>query len=128
MSQTMQYVLKNARTGQAIAENAILASSPLARMKGLLGKKTLPIKEAIILRPASSIHTHFMRFALDVIYLDRDDEIVKVVRNLVPWRFSAAKRAHTVIEMVAGAITDKDLRVGDRLLFDSPLEDVAQRT
>ena len=128
MSPTMQYALKNERTGETVAGKAVLASSPLTRMKGLLGRKTLPRDEAIILRPASSIHTHFMRFALDVIYLDSEGEILKIVPNLVPFRFSAARRAHTVIEMVAGALSDKDLRVGDRLLFTSELEDVSQRT
>ena len=74
----MQYRITNARTGQVVAGRAELAQSPLKRMKGLLGKKGLAPDEAIILRPASSIHTVFMRFAIDVIYVDRDNKVVKV--------------------------------------------------
>jgi len=111
----MQYRIANSRTGQIVAEHAELAQSPLKRMKGLLGKKGLAPDEAIILRPASSIHTVFMRFAIDVIYIDRDNKVVKVVRDLVPYRFSAAKGAKTVIEMMTGATTTTDLQPGDQL-------------
>ena len=113
----MLYRIANARTGQIVAEHADLAQSPLKRMKGLLGKKGLAPDEAIILRPASSIHTVFMRFAIDVIYIDRDSKVVKVVRNLVPYRFSSAKGAKTVIEMTAGATNSTDLHPGDQLVM-----------
>jgi uncharacterized protein len=113
----MQYRITNARTGEVVAEHADLAQSPLKRMKGLLGKKGLALDEAIILRPASSIHTVFMRFAIDVIYVDRDNKVVKVVRDLVPYRFSAAKGAKTVIEMMTGATNATDLQPGDQLVM-----------
>ena len=114
----MDYVITNARTGQLVAERAVLASNPWTRMKGLLGRASMPASEAIILRPAASIHTLFMRFALDIIYLDREDRVVKVVPNLVPYRFSAAKKAHTVLEMTSGATAGSDLQPGDQLLIE----------
>jgi uncharacterized protein len=114
----MDYVIRNARTGHVVAEKAVLANSPLSRMKGLLGRGSMPHTEAIILRPAASIHTVFMRFALDIIYLDREDRIVKVVANLVPYRFSSAKKAHTVLEMTSGATAGMDLQTGDQLLME----------
>ena len=113
----MDYLITNSRTGQVVANPAVLASSPLMRMKGLLGRASMPVNEAIILRPASSIHTLFMRFALDVIYLDRDDKILKLVPNLVPFRFSAASKGHTVLEMASGATSALDLQPGDQLLM-----------
>ena len=111
----MDYEITNTRTGQVIAARALMASAPWTRMKGLLGKKSLPADEAIILKPASSIHTLFMRFALDIIYLDREERIVKLVPNLVPYRFSSAKGAHSTIEMASGATNGLDLQVGDQL-------------
>jgi uncharacterized membrane protein (UPF0127 family) len=117
----MRYEITHSRTGAVVAGNAVLADSPLSRMKGLLGRRSMPAGEAIILRPASSIHTLFMRFALDVIYLDREDTVVKVVPDLVPWRFSAAPGARTVIEMAAGATKGLGIESGDRLVL-SPLE------
>jgi uncharacterized membrane protein (UPF0127 family) len=117
----MRYTITHSRTGAVVAADAVLADSPLSRMKGLLGRRSMPANEAIILRPASSIHTLFMRFALDVIYLDREDTVVKVVPDLVPWRFSAASGGHTVIEMAAGATKGLGIEAGDRLVL-TPLE------
>ena len=74
-------------------------------------------REALILRPASSIHTWFMRFALDIIYLDKESRIVKVVRNLVPFRFSSAGKTVTVIEMAGGATAKLGLEQGDELIL-----------
>jgi hypothetical protein len=113
----MRYVITNERTGEVVSGNAVLAANPLTRMKGLLGRSSMPSSEAIILRPASSIHTLFMRFGLDIIYVDRENQILKVVRDLAPFRFSSARGAMSVIEMAAGATGGHDLRAGDRLLF-----------
>ena len=113
----MRYTITSSRTGLVVAGDAVLASSPIARMKGLLGRSSLPRDEAIVLRPASSIHTLFMRFGLDVIYLDREDRVVKLVRDLAPFRFSAARGARSVIEMAAGATPNLDVEPGDRLVF-----------
>jgi uncharacterized membrane protein (UPF0127 family) len=114
----MNYLITNSRTGQVVANPAVMASSPLTRMKGLLGRASMPANEAIILRPASSIHTLFMRFALDIIYLDRDNKVLKLVPDLVPYRFSAGSKAHTVLEMTSGATASMDLQRGDQFLFE----------
>lgn len=105
----------NLRTGDVIAQNAVTAANPFSRMRGLLGRRGLPDGEAVVLRPASSIHTMFMLFSIDVLFLDRNDTVIKYVRNLAPFRFSAARRAQTVIEMKGNFLTDFDLEVGDRL-------------
>jgi uncharacterized protein len=116
----MRCRIVNSRTGQVLADSALMADSPLLRMKGLLGRASLTVGEAIILQPASSIHTHFMRFTIDVIYLNRELEVVKVVRALKPFRFSAARRSHTVIELAENATDAMDLRAGDRLTISQP--------
>ena len=122
----MRYQIVNSRTGEIVAEDALLAEQPLVRMKGLLGRASLPPGEAIILRPASSIHMMFMRFAIDVIYLDRNDMIVKLVPNLKPWRFSAARGAHTVIEMASDETHGIDLQPGDRLVMNRLSESLSK--
>ena len=105
------------RTGSVLAERAQLATDALSRMRGLLGRRDLPAGEAIILRPSSSIHTLFMAFAIDVIYVDRNDQVVKTVAGLKPYRLSAARRAHTTIEMRAGSLVGQDIKPGDKLAF-----------
>ena len=86
-------------------------------MKGLLGRKELRAGDGLLLRPASSIHTLFMRFPIDAVFLDRDLVVVGVARELRPWRTAARRKARAVLELAAGAADDvRDgmrLRVGD---------------
>jgi uncharacterized membrane protein (UPF0127 family) len=72
-----------------------------------------------MLEPCPAVHTAFMRFAIDVVFLDREGYAVKIVRNLVPWRIAVAPRAHAVVEMAAGTLEHLDLSVGDRLFLST---------
>ena len=102
--------------GQTICERCLLAEAPLARMRGLLGRARLEEGEGILLRPASSIHTWFMRFPIDAVFLDRDLGVVDVARDLKPWRVAARRGAHAVVELAAGESERRGLRPGDRLV------------
>lgn len=84
-------------------------------MRGLLGRSGLESGEGLLLQPASSVHTFFMRFAIDVVFLSRDGEVLKVADRVPPWRTAAARGAKTVIELAAGEAGRCGIRVGDRL-------------
>jgi uncharacterized membrane protein (UPF0127 family) len=84
-------------------------------MGGLLGRRKLPSGEGLLLRPASSVHTLFMRFSIDVVFLDRDGEVVKIAASVRPWRTAGARGAKAVLELPAGEAERRELRVGDRL-------------
>jgi uncharacterized membrane protein (UPF0127 family) len=102
--------------GHAVCERCLLAETPLARVKGLLGRSKLDPDEGILLRPASSIHTWFMRFPIDAVFVDRELAVVGVVANLKPWRAAARRGAHAVVELAAGESDRRGLRLGDRLV------------
>jgi uncharacterized protein len=85
-------------------------------MRGLLGRDTLAPGEGLLIRPASSIHTFFMRFAIDGVFVDRAGTVVKVVSGLRPWRCAAARRAAAVLELAAGEAAARGVQVGDRLV------------
>jgi uncharacterized membrane protein (UPF0127 family) len=99
--------------GTMVCARVSLALNPVTRMKGLLGRGTLPAEEGILLRPAGSIHMMFMRFAIDAIFLDRDLVVIDVVRGLRPWRMAARRGAKQVIELAEGVAAD--VHSGDRL-------------
>ncbi len=99
-----------------MCERCVLADTALARMRGLLGRKSLPSGEGILLRPAGSVHTAFMRFPIDAVFLDRDNRITKIAANLRPWRTTGARGAKTVIELTAGECDRRKLRVGDKIV------------
>lgn len=82
------------------------------RLLGLLALPRLRPGEALALQPCGSVHTCFMRYAIDVVYLDADDAVIKVVPALAPWRVSACWRARTTLEMAAGEAARLQIRPG----------------
>lgn len=79
-----------------------VANSFASRFRGLMGVAQLPPGTGLLLPRTSSVHTHFMRFPLDVVFLDSERRIVSIVEGLRPWRFAKAKRADAVLELAAG--------------------------
>ena len=98
-----------------VCERCVLADDALSRMRGLLGRSALAREEGILLRPASSVHTWFMRFPIDVVFLDRDLSVLRVVPRLGPWRGAARRRAAAVLELAAGESERRGLEVGQQL-------------
>jgi uncharacterized protein len=101
--------------GGLVCERVSLATSVPARMRGLLGRSELPPGEGILLRPAGSVHTFFMRFPIDVVFLGGELEVVRIARELPPWRTAAARGARAVLELAGGEADRRGLLVGDRL-------------
>jgi len=101
--------------GRTVCERCARAESPFQRMRGLLGRRALDPGEGILLRPAGSIHTAFMRFAIDVVFVDGEGTVVRVVDSIPPWRAAGAKGAKAVVELPAGAA--RGLRPGQQLVL-----------
>jgi hypothetical protein len=101
--------------GGVVCEKCVIATSMWARMKGLLGRRDLPADEGVLLRPAGSIHTAFMRFPIDVVFLDRDLRVLRVADSIPPWRAAMARRSRAVLELRAGEATRRGVSVGDVL-------------
>jgi len=105
--------LVNARTGATVASVVELAATRVERRRGLLGRNALDLSAALILAPCAAVHTAFMRFPIDVVFVDRDGHVRTLVRNLRPWRIAASPRAYAAVEMAGGI--NRDLMPGDRL-------------
>jgi uncharacterized membrane protein (UPF0127 family) len=102
------------------------AQSMFSRIRGLLGYPALQQDQALLIAPCNSIHCIGMRYAIDVVYLAAQGDIVKLVPAVQPWGFSACASARQVVEFAAGAIERLDLRVGQRL--DIRVEDAQSAT
>jgi uncharacterized membrane protein (UPF0127 family) len=101
--------------GSIVCERCLIADRMLPRMRGLLGKRALESGEGVLIRPAPSIHTFFMRFRIDAVFLSRDGEILKIAENVAPWRARSCRRAFAVLELAAGEATRRRIAVGTRL-------------
>jgi len=105
----------NVTRGTVLASKLELAGSGAARRKGLLGREGLLPGEGLWIKPCESVHTFFMRFAIDLVYLDRKHKVRKVRSAVGPWRVSACFLAHSVLELPAGAIEMSRTERGDTL-------------
>lgn len=99
-----------------MATQAEVADNFLRRGVGLLGRAGLPEGGGLVITPCSNIHMLGMRFALDVVFLDKAGRVVKVYADLRPWRpYAGARGAHTTLELPVGAIAQAQVAVGDQL-------------
>ena len=103
--------------GRVVADSVVVADSTLRRLRGLLGKRDLPSGHGVLLRPAWSIHTAFMRFPIDVVFLDADQVVVKIVPSLPAFRTASCRGAREVVELRAGECERRGLSLGDRVAW-----------
>jgi len=92
-----------------------LADGPLLRMRGLIGREGLPSGEGLLLTPAPAIHTAFMRFPIDALFLDRQLRVLDIVEHLRPWHVASKRGSRSVLELAAGECARLELAVGDEL-------------
>jgi len=111
----MAMALINERTRAPIATDVELASTRATRRRGLLGRDSLAPTSALMLTPCLAVHTAFMRFAIDIVFLDADGYAVKLVSDVRPWRMTCSAHARSVIEMAAGSLRRHAIALGDRL-------------
>ncbi len=92
---------------------------PSAGCEASAGGRRLPRGRGMLMRPTWFVHTAFIRFPVDVIFLDRDLTVLAVTEHMQPWRTAGHLRAHSVLKLAAGESAALALRVGDRLAWGS---------
>jgi len=98
-----------------VAEDVAVARSFWSRFRGLMLRREMASGEALLIEPSASIHTAFMRFPIDVAFLDREKRVVKVAENVRPFRV-ALSRGHSALELNAGSAAKANVVEGDRLV------------
>jgi uncharacterized membrane protein (UPF0127 family) len=101
--------------GDVVCERCEVADRPLSRLRGLLGRRELPPGDGMLLRPSSSIHTCFMRFPIDAVFLDAELRVLRVQSRLRPWRAAGARGARAVLELASGEAARRGVSPGERL-------------
>jgi uncharacterized protein len=101
-----------------LAGHLSIAATPLARLRGLIGKRTLKQGEGLLLTPCNGIHTFLMSFPIDVIFLDKNNRVVEALENLKPQRISKVRLSSTsAIELPAGTLRATRTVVGNQVVF-----------
>jgi uncharacterized protein len=109
----MALALINLTTERRIAAHVEIALTRRERRRGLLGRCYMDIGTALVLVRSWAVHTAFMKFPIDLIFVDRQGRAIHIVEALRPWRAAASLRAEAVIELPAGALRGGAVRVGE---------------
>lgn len=105
--------------GQIVCERCELADGLVSRMRGLIGRTRLPRGRGMLVRSTWFVHTAFMRFPIDVMFLDHNLKVLAVNEQVPPWRAAAHLRAHSVLKLAAGESEALGIQVGDQLAWGS---------
>jgi len=101
-----------------LAEELIMADTLLKRLIGLLGRREFKEGQALVLKPANSIHTFFMRFPIDVLFIDGENKVIKAVSCLKPWRISGIYlRSRMTVELPCGILQKTSVSEGDAIIL-----------
>jgi hypothetical protein len=111
----MRTVRLETEDGRAVCERCHVADSFWRRFRGLMGRAELPHGEGMLFRPGGSVHMFFMKFPLDVVFCDRDLNVLAIRPGLRPWRTAGAPRAKVTIELAAGEAARRGVEPGTRL-------------
>jgi uncharacterized membrane protein (UPF0127 family) len=113
------YNARNESKSSVLFAEGLLATTFWQRLRGLLGRPPLQEGEGLVLKGDKVIHTFFMGFAIDVVYLDGEGRVVHLTENMAPQRIGPMVSAGVyILELPAGTIARTSTTVGDRVSFD----------
>jgi uncharacterized protein len=108
--------ITNKTKSTILAEHCAAADTFMSRFMGLMGKKSLPAGHGLLITPCNSIHMLFMKFALDIVFIDKNNTVVQVIENIRPWKTSKIIwKAHNTLELPVGTVQKSGTQVGDVL-------------
>lgn len=111
----MRNLTRNAVLGEAVD----VADTSEKRRTGLLKHTGLGPGEGLWIKPCESVHTFFMKFAIDLVYIDKKQKVRKARKAVPPWRLSACLSAHSILELPAGTIERTGTQAGDELSIET---------
>jgi len=111
-------ILVSKTSNTVVSENIMVADTFFKRLKGLMFTKELRLQEALHIIPCNEIHTFFMNYSIDVLYLDKDMNIVHIDEDMVPGKIGKhIKNAISVVELPEGRIKAAGLEIGQTVEF-----------
>lgn len=110
--------LMNLETNEIILQKLVQADHFLSRLRGLMWKKDLPENSGLMINPCNSVHCFFMKFPIDVVFVDKDHRVVHIISNMKPGSISPiVRKSKYVVESNANTVS-KQVRIGDRLSME----------
>ena len=108
-------LLLNQSRQTVVARKLRIADNFFSRLRGLLGTRELPAGEGLLIRPCHSIHMFGMKYGIDVLFVDRQDQVIETITALMPGKTAACPGAEYVVELPCGALAESGTLPGDKL-------------
>ncbi len=108
-------IINRTRSDSVICSETEVADTIWRRVRGLLGRSSLPAGRGMLFRGESSIHSAFMRFEFDAVFMDRELCVVGLAERIPPWRARGAKGTRNILELAGGEISRTGVAIGDQL-------------
>ncbi len=109
-------IVNRTRGDSVVCARTEVADTAWKRLRGLLGRTSVPQGEGMLFRGETSIHSAFMRFRFDAVFMDRELRVVGLAEDIPPWRVRAAKGTRNILELGSGEISRTGLAIGDQLV------------
>ncbi len=110
------FVARSVDTGAVLCREGRFANTFVTRLFGLLGKKSLPDGQGLLIEPSSGVHTFGMSFPIDIVALDGENNVVGAFERIGPWKVRGlGRKTRSVLELPAGRIYECGVRAGDRI-------------
>jgi uncharacterized protein len=111
-------VVRNITKNTILSDKCLVAGSFASRFMGLMGRSGIAPGSGLLIVPCNSIHMFFMKFPIDIVFLDKGNKVVYIVEGIRPWKVSKLVRnAHSVLELPSGTVKTCLTEVGDKLEF-----------
>ena len=110
-------MLMHAATGKILAEEIRVADSFFSRLKGLLGTSGLAAGRGLVITPCNSVHTFGMRYSIDVLFVNKEHTILKIVPDMLPGKIALCRGSRYVVELPSGAVLQQAIYVGDKIFL-----------
>ncbi len=117
-------IVRNPERESVLGEAIEVAVTAAQRVKGLLGRECLADGQGLLFKGSASLHTFFMQFPIDIVFMDKRAKVLKCAQDVAPFKLVMAPfHAYYALELPVGAIADSKTRVGDRLLLFEEAEE-----
>ena len=111
-------IVTNSNRGTVLGEAIEVAITSAQRAKGLLGRDSLADGQGLLFKGTSSLHTFFMQFPIDILFIDKRGKVLKSARDVKPFKIVMAPfRSYYALELPVGSVDGSSTRVGDHILF-----------
>lgn len=121
INKTLKIIVRNETKGEVLATHATVANTSQTRRTGLLKHSSLEPGDGLWIVPCEAVHCFWMKFSIDVLFLNRDKTVRKIKHEMKPWRLSYCLPAHSVLELPAGTAARTNTQPGDQLAFEKLL-------